>query len=109
MENNSYELKMRFFALAVATIISLLTPPSVAQVPGNCGLQLGGPVIFCDTFDNKNPGIPSRTGDLDPNVWGVSRAVGAVNFGQGWYNGWAATTTLHNCNGTATVAPPNDV
>ena len=37
-------------------------------------MQLGGTAIFCDTFDKKNPGIPSRTGDLDPNVWGVSRA-----------------------------------
>ena len=46
-------------------------------------MQLGGTVIFCDTFDNKNPGIPSRTGDLDPNVWGVSRATGNANFGQG--------------------------
>ena len=52
-------------------------------------MQLGGAVIFCDTFDTKNPGIPSRTGDLDPNVWGVSRATGNVNFGQGMYNGWA--------------------
>jgi len=32
-------------------------------------MQLGGAAIFCDTFDKKNPGIPSRTGDLDPNVW----------------------------------------
>lgn len=77
--------------------------------PANCGMQLGGPVIFCETFDNKNPGIPSRTGDLDPNVWGVSRATGNVNFGQGLYNGWAATTQLQTCNGTTTVAPPNDI
>ncbi len=46
-------------------------------------MQLGGTAIFCDTFDKKNPGIPSRTGDLDPNVWGVSRATGNVNFGPG--------------------------
>ena len=40
-------------------------------------------VSFCETFDTKNPGIPSRTGDLDPNVWGVSRATGNTNFGPG--------------------------
>ena len=58
-------------------------------------MQLGGKAIFCDTFDNKNPGIPSRTGDLDPNVWGVSRASGG--------NKWAATR-VEACNGlTATL------
>jgi len=70
-------------------------------------MQLGGTVIFCETFDKKNSGIPSRTGDLDPNVWGVSRA-GNANFGPGMYNGWAATT-LQTCNGTTTVTPPNDI
>jgi len=70
-------------------------------------MQLGGTVAFCETFDKKNPGIPSRTGDLDPNVWGVSRS-GSVNFGQGLYSGWAATQ-LQTCNGTTTVTPPNDI
>jgi hypothetical protein len=78
-------------------------------VVGNCGMQLGGKVTFCDTFDTKNPGIPSRTGDLDPNVWGVSRATGNTNFGVGYYNGWAATEQLLTCAGTVTVTPPNDV
>ena len=56
-------------------------PPPIA---GNCGMQLGGPVIFCDTFDiKKDPTIQSRTGDLDPNVWGVSRATSNVNFAVG--------------------------
>jgi len=70
---------------------------------------LGGKVTFCDTFDNKNPGIPSRTGDLDPNVWGVSRLGDYVNFGQGYYNGISAGTQLQTCNGTITVVPPNDI
>jgi hypothetical protein len=72
-------------------------------------MQLGGAVTFCETFDNKNPGIQSRTGDLDPNVWGVSRLMQVVNFGQGLYNGWAATTQLQTCSGTTTVTPPNDI
>jgi hypothetical protein len=73
-------------------------------------MQLGGTVTFCETFDNKNPGIASRTGDLDPNVWGVARASGDyVNLGQGQYNGWAAQTQLLTCNGTATVTAPNDI
>ena len=65
-------------------------------------------MAFCDTFDTKNPGIQSRTGDLDPNVWGVSRATGNVNFSQGLYNGWAATE-IQTCTGTKTVVPPNDI
>src|SRR5204863_10057517 len=60
------------------------TPPTTpTPVSGNCGLQLGSAAIFCETFDNKNPGIQSRTGELDPNVWGVSRAAGGGR--------WAAT------------------
>jgi hypothetical protein len=70
-------------------------------------MQLGSTAIFCDTFDKKNPGIPSRTGDLDPHVWGVSRA-GPVNLGQGLYNGWASTL-LRSCNGTTTVKAPSDI
>ena len=80
------------------------------QIAGNCGMQLGGPVIFCDTFDTKkDPAIQSRTGDLDPNVWGVSRATGNMNFAVGFYNGWAASTSLQTCNGTVTATPPNDI
>lgn len=71
-------------------------------------MQLGGAVTFCDRFDTKNPGIPSRSGDLDPNVWGVSRLGQIVNFGQRQYNGWAATQ-LRSCNGTTTVNAPGDV
>jgi hypothetical protein len=71
-------------------------------------MQLGGPVILCYPFDTVNPGIPSRTGGLDPNVWGVSRATGFVNFGQTQYNTWAPTRLI-TCNGTTTVTPPNDV
>jgi hypothetical protein len=71
-------------------------------------MQLGGAVTFCETFDTPNPGIPSRTGGLDPRVWGVSRTTGLTNFGVGQYNGWAPTALI-GCNGTVTVSPPNDV
>jgi hypothetical protein len=72
-------------------------------------MQLGGTAIFCETFDDPNPGIPSRSGGLDPNVWGVSRAVGNTGFQPGYYNSRAPTTIL-SCDGTnPTVSPPNDV
>jgi Putative Ig domain len=83
------------------------TPPTSPAVAKNCGLQLGGAATFCDTFDAP-AGIGNRAGDLNGNVWGVSRATGWVNFGQGWYDG-VAPTQLVTCNGTKTVQPPNDV
>jgi FG-GAP-like repeat len=79
-----------------------------AQTSGNCGMQLGGTAIFCEPFDVVNSGIPSRTGALDPNVWGVSRTTGNVNWGQGQSSTWAPTALL-TCTGTATVTDPNDV
>src|SRR5712671_1112155 len=77
---------------------TVVTPPTPTPDPvaGNCGLQLGGQVIFCETFDNKNSGIPSRTGELDPNVWGVSRATG-VAFNPNSSNP-AAPTRLVGCD-----------
>jgi hypothetical protein len=73
-------------------------------------MQLGGAVIFCEPFDVVNSGIPSRTGALDPNVWGVSRFTSNTNFGVGQYNGWTAATPILLCDGTTpNVLPPNDV
>jgi hypothetical protein len=81
---------------------------SPTPVSGNCGLQLGGAVSFCETFDKKNPGIQSRSGDLDPNVWGVSRTQALVNSGQGLANAYPASTMV-GCNGSTKVLPPNDI
>ena len=98
---------------AVVRILALLSclflsGTTQVRAQSGCGMQLGGPPIFCETFDTKNPGIPSRTGDLDPNVWGVSRTTGDINLGQGQYNPWAATQ-LQTCTGTTTVSPPKDI
>lgn len=73
--------------------------------PNPCGMQLNSsPPIFCDTFDIKNPGTPSRTGDLDPDVWGVSRLSGDyANLLP------VAPTELVGCNGTKIVLSPRDV
>jgi fibronectin type 3 domain-containing protein len=73
-----------------------------------CGMQLGtSAVIFCDTFDAP-AGIGNRAGDLNGNVWGVSRASGEVNLG-GLYNVWNPTL-IQKCDGTTpTVIAPADV
>jgi hypothetical protein len=85
-----------------------VTPPPPPP-GGNCNQRLGStPVIFCDSFDAPMPVAGTRTGALDPNVWGVSR-LGAVNLGQASYNLWNQTRIV-NCDGTtSTVTPPNDV
>ena len=82
---------------------------SVASTDNPCGMLLNDtPAIFCDTFDAPHKTV-SRSGDLDANVWGVSRAGGEVNFGQSNWNTWAQAI-IENCNGVMTpVNPPNDV
>lgn len=73
--------------------------------PTSCGMQLGGTPIFCDTFSESNPGTPSRTGSLDPNVWGVSRISQYINFGQQQYNIFPSVNA-QTCNGTTTYTIP---
>jgi hypothetical protein len=72
-------------------------------------MQLGNsPAIFCDTFDAP-AGKGNRAGDLDGDVWGVSRTTGYLNFGQTWFNMWNPTT-IEKCDGTRPrVIAPNDV
>ncbi len=82
--------------------------PTAPTASTGCGMQLAtSPTIFCDTFDAP-AGIGNRAGDLDGNVWGVSRATGLFNLG-GQYNDWNATL-IQKCDGTtALVNAPNDV
>lgn len=83
--------------------------PASQSSANACGMQLNSsPPIFCDTFSDRNPGITSRTGDLDPNVWGVSRL-----FGSGFDNpngaNPASPTVLVGCDRTTVVSAPRDV
>jgi hypothetical protein len=91
-------------------VSALPTAPSTSSTANACGMQLDtAPVVFCDTFDAPaGIGNGNRAGELNGNVWGVSRATGNVNLG-GEYNMWNATV-LQMCDGTTpTVLPPNDV
>ncbi len=71
-----------------AQVSALPAVPSSTPSANACGMQLGtSAVTFCDTFDAP-AGIGNRAGDLDGNVWGVSRATGQIGFG-GLFNEWA--------------------
>jgi len=88
--------------IAIGVVLALARP--AAQVLHTCGMQLNqANVIFCDTFDVAKP-TQSRSGDLDANVWGVSRTVGQQNGPNPW-----PTSKVGGCNQTTTVNSPNDV
>lgn len=67
----------------------------------------GATPAFCDPF-TAPAGTGTRSGDLNGTVWGVSRALGQQNFGQGQYAA-TAPTQMDKCGTTVTVQPPNDV
>jgi len=64
-------------------------------------------VAFCETFD-RPAGIGNRSGQLDGTLWGVSRLLGASNFGQQQFNA-AAAAVMRRCGRNVTVVPPQDV
>jgi hypothetical protein len=102
---------MRRVCLVAMAMLSLmawraLRGPASAQ--GFCGLQSAtSPPAFCDTFDLP-AGTGNRSGDLNGEIWGVSRILGDTNFGQGTTNA-APATSLIGCSGTSIVRPPHDV
>jgi fibronectin type 3 domain-containing protein len=93
-----------------AQVSALPKAPTGTAAANACGQILGDtPITFCDTFDAPAP-TASRSGDLNANVWGVSRQMGAgTNFGGSQYNMWNPTL-IDKCDGTQPrVIAPNDV
>ena len=70
----------------------------------DCGLTTPA---FCETFSTPQ-GNGNRSGDLNGTVWGVSRQLGAVNFGQGQYYD-VEPATMQRCGSDVVAPPPNDV
>lgn len=94
--------------LAIYALISVMQGHDASAAPVNCGLQLGGPVAFCDSFDAPSP-VFNRSGQLNGQVWGVSRETGnGNNIGQSQFDAWAQVA-MQTCSGTQTVIPPMDV
>lgn len=77
---------------------------------------------FCETFDAPHPVPGTRSGDLDPTLWGVSRInTGHTNVSANQLNDWYAPTGYVTCTpstycASGTTVPgvdigqaPNDV
>jgi hypothetical protein len=89
---------------------SVMRPSSTRNVNSSsgapsagCGLPLAA---FCETFDHPSTGT-ERAGQLDPTVWGVSRATGNTSLG-GLNDAWSRTL-IDACGGQQQAAPGTDV
>lgn len=91
--------------------IMIMVSQASSGPPSNGILFLTAPpgtvAAFSDTFDNPHVQF-NRSGQLDGNIWGVSRASGFNNPGQQWYMGWMPTPMLTDA-GMINVVSPNDV
>jgi hypothetical protein len=96
-----YGLPQRTCLLCVLLLTMVMSPALAVE---RCGLT--NPA-FCENF-NAPDSIGNRSGDLDGTLWGVSRQLGAVNFGQQQYYD-VSPTTMQHCGQAITVQPPNDV
>jgi hypothetical protein len=85
-------------------------PPVDGVTPGasTCQLRLAdASMAFCETFDSPQ-GNGGRSGDLDPELWGVSR-LGFDNGGAGDFDTVAATEVVGCGDDGTQVLPPSDV
>ncbi len=90
--------------IALISILLTVVAMNVYADPSDCGIA--NPA-FCETFSSPQS-TGNRSGDLNGTVWGVSRQLGAVNFGQGQYYD-VEPTTIDRCGTNAVAAPPHDV
>jgi hypothetical protein len=65
-------------------------------------------VAFCDSFDAPDPTPASRSGDMNAELWGISRVGTHSNVGQRDLNNFYPAT-LVGCGAPLKVLPPNDV
>ena len=90
--------------IELTLLLLTVTVSNAYADPSECGLA--NPA-FCETFTSPD-GDGNRSGDLNGTLWGVSRQLGSVNFGQGQYFDVTATT-MQRCGTDVVVQPPDDV
>jgi hypothetical protein len=111
-------MKRNFFVVLVVGVLGLSGAvgaegaPAVASDAGSapvaaCGLARAA---FCDTFDKPtvNP-AGDREGQLNAVVWGVSRALGYNNVGQGQYAAGARRLQMAGSCPTRAVTIETDI
>ena len=108
-----------FFAIPLTVYLSrnfeqVTTRAKAAVIPGSvpgCQFQKADianfNVAFCDTFDQPM-GTGNRSGDLNGDVWGVSRITQDENPAGGASNAWSPTAE-NLCGTTVTVQPERDI
>ena len=87
----------------IVDAVGWVTGSAVRATGSPCGIP---GAAFCETFDFPSGG-GTRTGDLNPVLWGVSR-LGNINPGQQVANDIAGVT-MTGCGTTALSYTPNDV
>ncbi len=87
----------------IVDAVGWVTGSAVRAAGSPCGIA---GAAFCETFDAPAGG-GTRTGDLDPVLWGVSR-VGNINVGQNMLND-VSGVSMTGCGTTAESFAPNDV
>jgi hypothetical protein len=85
-------------------LLFLAASAGTAHAADSCGLVNAA---LCETFDAP-AGIGNRSGEMNGTLWGVSRQLGATNFGQGQYYD-VSPSTMQRCGQEVIVQPPNDV
>ena len=105
-DNEAAEMTREYVPRLIRWVCILLTAVAVNVEAGPADCGIANPA-FCETFDSPQ-GIGNRSGDLNGTLWGVSRQLGGVNFGQGQYYD-VEPTTLQRCGSDVLVQPPNDV
>ena len=96
----SWEMRLVVsIAVTVLATVAAFGATVRSSSAASCGMQMGGPVAFCDTFNAPSP-TGNRSGDLNGAIWGVSRLTQNWNP-SGQFNQWGFGTT--SCGGSGDV------
>jgi hypothetical protein len=106
-----------FAAIGVTTLLLTRAATPLLSTEGkdtSCNFQKADApvqVAFCDGFNTAYLNDPSvnRSGDLNNQLWGVSRTNTNTNTSQGQLNTWNPTQVLGCGADTSTILPTKDV
>ena len=95
--------------LAASALAARTLESPAAGAASSCQFQKStSTVAFCDTFDQSAAANSSRSGALNPTVWGVSDISALEAPSQGLNDSFVPATAPSACGG-GSVTPPNNV